>query len=131
MDDINWKQATLKIKFGGFGLTQISKISPAAFLSSWCQAMKDLPERFSLFFDLVNYLQSNKSLPGSIGSTVASSYQALPPMPKSNHKDGEQQFLITLSHIQRNYSINYPQRLPVIVLLILLYTHSLIEMQHG
>ena len=47
LDDINWKQATLKIKFGGFGLTQISRISPAAFLSSWCQAMQDLPERFS------------------------------------------------------------------------------------
>ena len=64
LDDINWKQATLKIKFGGFGLTQISQISPAAFLCSWCQAMKDLPERFSSFFDLVNYLQSSKSLLG-------------------------------------------------------------------
>ena len=28
-----------------------------------------------------------------IGSTVASFYQALPPMPKSNHEDGEQQSL--------------------------------------
>ena len=102
-DDINWKQATLKIKFSGFGLTQISQISPTAFLSSWCQAMKDLPERFSSFFDLVSYLQSNKSLSGSIGSTVASSYQALPPMPKSNHEDGEQQSLDNF--------ISYPKKL--------------------
>ena len=92
-----------KIEVGGFGLTQISQISPAAFLSSWCQAMKGLPERFSSFFDLVNYLQSSKSLPGSIGSTMASSYQTLPPMPKSNHEDGEQQFLDDF--------ISYPKKL--------------------
>ena len=49
------------------------------------------------------YLQSSKSLPGSIGSTVASSYQALPPMPKSNHEDAEQQSLDNF--------ISYPKKL--------------------
>ena len=65
--------------------------------------MKDLPERFSSFFDLVNCLQSSKSLPGLIGSTVVSSYQALQPMPKPNHKDGEQQCLDNF--------ISYPKKL--------------------
>ena len=103
LNDINWKQGTLKIKFVGFGLTQISQISPTAFLSSWCQAMKDLTERFLSFFDLVIYVQSSKSLPESIGSTAASSYQALLQMPKSNHEDGEQQSLDDL--------ISYPKKL--------------------
>ena len=68
----------------------------------------------------------------SIGSTVGSSYQTLPPMPKSNREDGEQQAL--------NDFVSYPKKLQHQlstkiasdkVVLILLYKHSLIKMQHG
>ena len=59
LDDIKWEQATLKIKFGGFGLTRISKVSHAVFLSSWCQSLKDLPNRFPSMAFLASYLESS------------------------------------------------------------------------
>ena len=93
LDDIKWEQATLKIKFGGFGLTRISQVSHAAFLSSWCQSLKDLPDRFPSMAFLASYLESSALTSGSIGYTVWSSFQAVPSLPKSIGPDPESQTL--------------------------------------
>ena len=74
LDDIKWEQATSKIKFGGFGLTRISQVSHAAFLSSWCQSLKDLPNRFPSMAFLASYLESSALTSGSNGYTVWSSF---------------------------------------------------------
>ena len=84
MNDDSWRQATLKIKFGGFGLTPVSQISHASFLSSLCQTIKDLPCRFSSHSNLVNYLSALESVIGLIAFTVMSSFKSLPTLPKSD-----------------------------------------------
>ena len=103
LDDTAWKQATLRIKFGGFGLTQIRQISGAAYLSSWCQSMNKLPGRFSSMTDLVNYLRNTESISDSIGSTLMSIFCVLPPLLKS------------VNNVENNQSIDdfisYPQKL--------------------
>ncbi|XP_062499650.1 uncharacterized protein LOC134176971 [Corticium candelabrum] len=103
LNDTAWKQATLKLKNGGFGLTQIGQISHAAFVSSWCQSMKELPSRFLCMTDLVDYLTSSKEKSGSIGSEVISSFSDLPPLSKSADNDEDFQ---TLDDI-----IAYPKKL--------------------
>ena len=68
LNDAAWKQATLKIKLRGFTLTQMNQISSAAFLSSWCQSMKDLPDRFTSLpvTDMVGYLPMINGLHGDV-----------------------------------------------------------------
>ena len=99
--DDSWRQATLKIKLGGFGLTPVSQISHASFLSSWCQTIKDLPCRFSSHSNLVNYLSASESVVGSIGFTVMSSFKSLPTLPKSENPD----------HQSLEDYISYPKKL--------------------
>ena len=103
VNDDSWRQATLKIKLGGFGLTPVSQISHASFLSSWCQTIKDLPCRFSSHSNLVNYLSASESVIGSIGFTVMSSFKSLPTLPKSDGENPDHQSL-------EDY-ISYPKKL--------------------
>ena len=44
--DEKWLQATLPVRYGGFGLTSMQSISPPAFVSCWSQSLHVLPERF-------------------------------------------------------------------------------------
>ncbi|XP_062499045.1 uncharacterized protein LOC134176390 [Corticium candelabrum] len=44
-----WKQCCLSIKSGGFGLTMLEDISPAAFLAAWSNTFQQLPKRFLTF----------------------------------------------------------------------------------
>ena len=44
--DEKWLQATLPVRYGGFGLTSMQSISPLAFVSCWSQSLHMLPERF-------------------------------------------------------------------------------------
>ena len=90
LNDTAWKQAALKIRFGGFGLTQVRQISHVAYLSSWCQTMNKLPSHFSSMSDLINYLKESESVPESIGSTLKSAFQLLPPLPKSVDNESEE-----------------------------------------
>ena len=91
VNDDSWRQATLKIKLGGFGLTPVSQVSHASFLSSWCQTIKDLPCRFSSHSNLVNYLSASESVIGSIGFSVMSSFKSLPTLPKSDGENPDHQ----------------------------------------
>ena len=73
-----------------FGATQVRQISHAAYLSSWCQTINKLPGRFSSMSDLINYLKESESVPESIGSTLKSAFQLLPPLPKSVDNESEE-----------------------------------------
>ena len=46
MDDNVWHQATLPIKYGGFGLSLVQTVAQSAFLASWAHTLKELPIRF-------------------------------------------------------------------------------------
>ena len=41
-----WLQATLPIRHGGFGLTNIESLSADAFVAGWAQSIQALPARF-------------------------------------------------------------------------------------
>ena len=56
LDELTWKQASLKIKLGGFGITNLTQISAAAFVGSWCYSMSTIPQRFPSRIDLCDSL---------------------------------------------------------------------------
>ena len=41
-DDTVWHQATLPIKYGGFGLSLVNTAAQSAFLASWAHSLNDL-----------------------------------------------------------------------------------------
>ena len=47
----SWNQASLSVKFGGFGLTQIQQVSNAAFVAAWASSLKQLPNQFPAIAD--------------------------------------------------------------------------------
>ena len=46
MDDTVWHQATLPIKYGGFGLSLVQTVAQSAFLASWAHSLNELPIHF-------------------------------------------------------------------------------------
>ena len=102
LDDTKWKQASLKIKFGGFGLTSIRGTAPAAFLAAWAHSLKELPNRFpSMCRDLENLYQSSpKNDSSTIRSTLYQAVSNLPP--KSNLDDEEEVIYHTLEEMIKN-----------------------------
>ena len=56
MDDIRWKQASMKVKFGGFGLTEVQSLSSTAFAAAWSHSVNVLPARFPSLKGLVEGL---------------------------------------------------------------------------
>ena len=78
LDDTMWNQASMKIKFGGFGLTEIQQISPAAFIAAWAQSVRVLPIRFpSLTVSVDDLYQRHcqKTLTGSsLEASILTSY---------------------------------------------------------
>ena len=48
LTDEKWKQATLPIRYGGFGLTSLQEISNLVFVSSWAHSVHELPKRSQL-----------------------------------------------------------------------------------
>ena len=46
ISDHAWLQASLPIRLGGFGLTAVVSISPLAFVASWSNTIRELPNRF-------------------------------------------------------------------------------------
>ena len=56
LDELRWKQASRKIKLGGFGITNLTQISAAAFVGSWCYSMSTIPQRIPSRIDLCDSL---------------------------------------------------------------------------
>ena len=52
LDELTWKQASLKIKLGGSGITNLTQISTAALVGSWCYSMSTILQRFPSRIDL-------------------------------------------------------------------------------
>jgi hypothetical protein len=93
LEDDSWRQATLKIKFGGFGLIPVAQISHPSFLASWCQTIKELLCRYSTVSDLDKYLKVSESSTGSISSNVILSFKAVPALSKSTDENPDHQSL--------------------------------------
>ena len=79
IEDTKWKQATMKLKFGGFGLTLYQQLLPAAFVAAWVQSLKELPNRFSTFQDLRQKFLTPCSEVSSIGYSLQKAVECLPP----------------------------------------------------
>ena len=61
IDDFTWNQASLNIKLGGFGLSEVNKSKCLAYVSSWAQSVKDLP---NWLFSLLQHIQrSGETIP--------------------------------------------------------------------
>ena len=41
-----WSQATFPVRYGGFGMTLATQLSPIAFVSGWAHSLQVLPDRF-------------------------------------------------------------------------------------
>ena len=66
LTDRQWLQATLPIRYGGFGLTALASTAPFAFLSSWASTLhtiaKRIPDAERLFGEVQNLHHSNSSI---------------------------------------------------------------------
>ena len=66
ISDYHWHQASLPIRFGGFGLRPVADISSSAFVASWAFFLSAFPDRFPLLHpkigDLLEDEASNDSL---------------------------------------------------------------------
>ena len=101
-------------------------------LSSWCQTMNKLPSRFSSMSDLINYLKESESVPESIGSTLKSVFQLLPPLPNQSTMNQRKISPLKISfHTHESYSIACAPRLPAVKLVTCSPMSPLIEMQPG
>ena len=79
IEDTKWKQATIKLKFGGFGLTLYQQLLPAAFVAVWVQSLKELPNRFSTFQNLRQKFLTPCAEVSSIGYSLQKAVECLPP----------------------------------------------------
>ena len=41
-----WSQATFPVRYGSFGMTSATQLSPIAFVSGWAHSLQVLPDRF-------------------------------------------------------------------------------------
>ena len=84
LDDTGWSQATLKVGFGGFGLSSTQKMAHLAFLASWAHSLKELPLRFPPLKDrLERFIEGSNT-----GQLIRTLVAKLPP--KSGADDDEQ-----------------------------------------
>ena len=94
--------------------------------------MNKLPGRFSSMSDLVNYLEESESVSESIGSTLKSAFQLLPPCQNQLTMNQRKISPLKISlHARESYSIGCAPRLPAVKLVICLPVSPLIEMQQG
>ena len=80
IDDFTWNQASLNIKLGGFGLSEVNKSKCSAYVSSWAQSVRDLPNRFSSLSQRIQDLVENDSTSSSLGFDIHSAVKSLPPV---------------------------------------------------
>ena len=58
IDECKWRQATLEIKHGGFGLISTEASSSIAFVASWAHSIHELPLRFPNLLESVDTIQA-------------------------------------------------------------------------
>ena len=97
MDDIRWKQASMKVKFGGFGLTEVQCLSSTAFAAAWLHSVNVLPARFPSLKGLVDNLCNLDSESNSIGVSLRQSIESLSPWYSSEGLEPEHHTLHELS----------------------------------
>ena len=96
-DDFTWNQASLNIKLGGFGLSEVNKSKCSAYVSSWAQSVRDLPNRFSSLSQCIQDLVENNSTSASLGFDVHSAVKSLLPVRLRDDETSRPQSLSTLS----------------------------------
>ena len=80
----------------------------------------------------VNYLKESESVPESIGSTLKSAFQLLPPLPNQSTMNQRKISPLKISfHTHESYSIACAPRLPTVKLVTCSPMSPLIEMQKG
>ena len=75
MDDTVWHQATLLIKYGGFGLSLVQTVAQSAFLASWTHSLNELvllPIRFPDMKPAVGKVVSSSPPAGYLCQTLNS-----------------------------------------------------------
>ena len=65
-----WKQATLPVRLGGFGMTSLNEVAPFAFVARWAHSFKLLPDRFPVLQDQFNSLVTSSNHASDIGLTL-------------------------------------------------------------
>ena len=70
LPDRSWRQATLPVKFGGFGMTLCCCISRHAFVASWVYTLKELPIRYPDLQPALDLLVSSNDHRGSISMSL-------------------------------------------------------------
>ena len=97
IDDFTWNQASLNIELGGFGLSEVNKSKCLAYVSSWAQSVRDLPNRFSSLSQRIQDLVENDSTSSSLDFDIHSAVKSLPPIRLGNDETPRPQSLSTLS----------------------------------
>ena len=97
IDDFTWNQASLNIKLGGFGLSEVYKSKCSAYVSSWAQSVRDLPNRFSSLSQRIQDLVENDSTSSSLSFDIHSAVKSLPPIRLGDDETPRSQSLSTLS----------------------------------
>ena len=97
LDELTWKQASLNIKLGGFGITNLTPISAAVFVGSWCYLMSTIPQKFPSRIDLCDSL--NCVSPPPFYQHLC---KAIASLPSTLGSDGETIILRSLSGLMAN-----------------------------
>ena len=88
IDECKWRQATLKIKHGGFGLISTEESSSIAFVASWSHGIYELPLRFPSLQNLLIH-STDPELPSqSLAYHVNSVFLSFPLSPSWNDSLG-------------------------------------------
>ena len=111
LNDQQWLQATLPIRFGGFGMLPAQSISSISFVSSWARSLVDLPHSFPALESLINGVLCPKDV--TVGGSIAHELQLSLPvnraledllinLKKLQHKLSQEYFKQMMSSIQEN-----------------------------
>ena len=115
-DKLTWKQASLKIKLGGFGTTNLTQTSAAAFVGSWCYSMSTIPQRFPSRIDLCDSLDCANPPP-----FYQHLFKAIASLPSTLGSDGETLIPQSLSGLRAN-SVKLENHRAVVWEAVVLYT---------
>ena len=89
---------SLKIKLGGFGITALNQTSAAAFVSSWCHSLCEVPRRFPSRVELCDSLTECISPPPFYHHLC----EAVATLPSTLASDGETHVPQSLSSLLVN-----------------------------
>ena len=78
IDDSVWQQACLKIKLGGFGISLLSQISPAAFVAAWSHSIVEIPKRFPCHLESFDKLTREDCPESQIFQHLHEAFESLP-----------------------------------------------------